>query len=149
MSASHFFSVSKMCFEIFKLGFLKRDNSYLIMEVVVDSAVSDSNTRLIEFGLRHLLRKSAPEKKKKGFRGMELVPADRRSRQVMVATIRLLLLLLTLALVVGLVILTSSQKWEESAADKLNTSNGSQDMEKIVLRKLRPPPKPCPGGKNW
>ena len=137
-----------MCFEIFKLGFLKRDNSYLIMEVVVDSAVSDSDTRLIEFGLRHLLRKSAPEKKMKGFRGMELVPADRRSRQVMVATIRLLLLLLTLALVVGLVILTSSQKWEESAANQLN-SNGSQDMGKLVLRKLRPPPKPCPGGKNW
>ena len=66
----------------------------------------------------------------------------------MVITIRLLLLLLTLALVVGLVILTSSQKWEESAANQLN-SNGSQDMGKLVLRKLRPPPEPCPGGKNW
>ena len=67
----------------------------------------------------------------------------------MVITIRLLLLLFTLALVVGLVILTSSQKWEESAANQLNSSNGSQDMGKLVLRKLRPPPEPCPGGKNW
>ena len=67
----------------------------------------------------------------------------------MVSTVRLLLLLITLALVVGLVILTSSQKLEESDADQLNTSNGSQDMGKLVLRKLRPPPKPCPGGRNW
>ena len=67
----------------------------------------------------------------------------------MVITIRLLLLLITLALVVGLVILTSSQKLEESSADQLNTSNGSQDMGKPVLRKLRPPPEPCPGGRSW
>ena len=66
----------------------------------------------------------------------------------MVITIQLLLLLLTLALVVGLVVLTSSQKWEESATNQLNT-NGSQDMGKLVLRKLRPPPKPCTGGRNW
>ena len=83
------------------------------------------------------------------FRGMELIPSDGRNRQVMVITIRLLLLLLTLALVVGLVILTSSQKWEESDADQLNTTNGSQYMGKPVFRKLRPPPKPCPGGRNW
>ena len=81
-------------------------------------------------------------RKTKGFRGMEPVPGDKRRWQVVVVVS--LCLLLTLALVVVVVVLASGQKSEESDRDQLST-NGSQ----AVLRKLWPPPKPCPGGKSW
>ena len=81
-------------------------------------------------------------RKTKGFRGMESVPGDKRRWKVVVVVS--MCLLLTLALVVVVVVLASSQKSKESDRDQLNT-NGSQ----AVLRKLWPPPKPCPGGKSW
>ena len=75
---------------------------------------------------------------------MEPVPGDKRRWQVVVVVSLCLLLTLALVVVVVVVVLASSQKSEESDRDQLST-NGSQ----AVLRKLWPPPKPCPGGKSW
>ena len=84
-------------------------------------------------------------RKTKGFRGMESVPGDKRRWQVVVVVSLCLLLTLALVVVVVVVVLASGQKSKESDTDQLNSTNGSQ----AVLRKLWPPPKPCPGDKSW
>ena len=62
--------------------------------------------------------------------------------------VRLLLLLLTLlAVVVGVVILLTIQL-EESEEGQLN-KNESEKLVVVEIRRLWPPPKPCPGGRTW